>query len=150
MSDGEPVMQPNFENELYGDFHATYEVRRFGALTKGTHGRPGQLTLGLGVGYWLLVGENDPDTITDPDELNRVRCVVRRPERKAIATRWLLPDKHGPLYYYQKLMLNIPWRDPTPSVCASCNCCFLFLTRQTSNHTTSSYHVFSYAGLHHI
>ena len=40
-----------------------------------------------------------------------MRCVTARAQRQAIATRWLLPDKHGPLYYYQKLMLDVPWRD---------------------------------------
>lgn len=31
-----------------------------------------------------------------------------------MSTAWRLPDKHGELYYYQKLLLNVPWRQCRP------------------------------------
>ena len=38
----------------------------------------------------------------DVDARGRVRCVTARATPQAIATRWLLPCKHEPLYYYQR------------------------------------------------
>lgn len=99
-----------FEEMLYPDFHAEYECRRHSKLTKA------QITAGEGQlgGWWLLQGEPDPKEL-EGDECGRIRCVVKRHERKVIATAWRLPDRHGPLYYYQKLLLNVTWRDPTPT-----------------------------------
>lgn len=97
-----------FEPMLYGDFHSRYEVRRHDKLTKS------QLERGHGFGWWLLLGEPSLDELSEEDT-KKVRCVVERPEPKAIAVAWRLPDKHGPLYFYQKLMLNCPWRDCTPT-----------------------------------
>jgi len=53
----------------------------------------------------------------DATEAAKVRVVTERPpgDELAVATTWRLPSDHGDLYYYQKLMLNTPWRDPTPS-----------------------------------
>ena len=38
---------------------------------------------------------------------------------RPIAYDWRLPDRHGNLYYYQKLLLNIPFRDETPTALVS-------------------------------
>jgi len=105
-----------FENMLYGDFHSSYEKRKFKNLTQQ------QLGAGHGVGFWLFVGQGAAnrtevellDPFTNPERTSLL-CVVKRSEQHAVATAWRLPDQHGAAYYYHKLMLNTPWQKWSPA-----------------------------------
>ena len=103
-----------FDNMLYPDFHSKYEWRKFKKLTQAQR-NAGEGNVG---GFWRLDGEPALDGLDDDDDAvekyKDVRCVVERREERAVAVVWRLPDQHGPLFYYQKLLLNVPWRDATP------------------------------------
>ena len=44
-----------------------------------------------------------------------VPCVARSNATRPVAADWLLPDKHGDEYYYQQLLMKVPFRSSAPS-----------------------------------
>ena len=42
------------------------------------------------------------------------KWVVARESVRPVWYDWMLPSKHGTLYFYQRLLLRTPWRDSTP------------------------------------
>ena len=68
--------------------------------------------------YWRCTDAGKP--IGDPDDpQTNDMYAIKKTEVRPIAYDWRLPDRHGNLYYYQKLLLNIPFRDETPTALVS-------------------------------
>ena len=48
------------------------------------------------------------------------KFVVQRSTLKPVWYDWRVPSRHGPLYYYQQLVLRTAFRDSTPSALIRC------------------------------
>ena len=96
---------PDFCSMTYPDFHSKYKTVRAKALTA--------TRLEQNNMCWRSI--NQPALTPDEKPHLDDRYVVARAETVPIAYDWRLPDRHGPLYFYQKLVLNRPFRDSTPS-----------------------------------
>ena len=83
----------NFEELTYPDFHRHFNVCRFSDLTQRAR------TSGA---YWPL------------DEAS-ARYVELRPTARPVWWDWLLPGRHYNRFYYQLLLLRVPFRECVPS-----------------------------------
>ena len=68
--------------------------------------------------YWRCTDAGKPIGDHDDPQTNDIYA-FKKTEVRPIAYDWRLPDRHGNLYYYQKLLLNIPFRDETPTALVS-------------------------------
>ena len=102
--------QPDFENMKYPDFHRHYTVEKFKNISA-TMLKAGKYWRQLNQADDSEYDDHEPDSPAHPESYWVVPRITLRP----VIYDFKLPDKHGMEYYYQKLLLNIPFRDATPS-----------------------------------
>ena len=99
----------DFDNMLYPDFHRQYEQKTWKSMSKSERERAERAT--------ELPHESALEFIDDPttgEPHENSKWTVRRTHEMPVWWDWLLPSTHGDHYFYQKLLLVEPWRDPTP------------------------------------
>ena len=96
---------PDFEQMLYRSFHENYEVMPIRSLTDVQRN---------GTAWWVCVPL--PSEVGDAALMQYAagRCVVPRAHPRITYYDWLLPSKHQEHYFYQRLLLQVTWRDATP------------------------------------
>ena len=99
----------DFDNMLYPDFHRQYEQKTWKNMSNSEHECAERAT--------ELPHESALEFIDDPttgEPHDNSKWTVRRTHEMPVWWDWLLPSTHGDHYFYQKLLLVEPWRDPTP------------------------------------
>ena len=99
-----------WETMRYPDFHRMY-----------------RMMLGKNIGktdiknnrYYACTDRGTPvvneDEGIEPSAMYCVPCVARSNATRPVVVDWLLPNLHGDEYYYQQLLLKIPFRSAAPS-----------------------------------
>ena len=103
----------DFGAMLYPEFHRAFEVKKWRDMTAGQRDRSD-----VAMRCIALPGEDETTMLVD-DALAggphaHSRWVVARESVRPVWYDWMLPSKHGTLYFYQRLLLRTPWRDSTP------------------------------------
>ena len=103
----------DFGAMLYPEFHRAFEVKKWRDMTAGQRDRSN-----VEMRCIALPGEDEGAMLVDdalaggPHEHSK--WVVARESVRPVWYDWMLPSKHGTLYFYQRLLLRTPWRDSTP------------------------------------
>ena len=107
---GQRIVEPSWENMLYPYCHRKYKFVRFKDITqaKKDTGR-----------YWRCIDQpGDNNLGLNADDENNYHpmslWVIERQDVSPVYYDWRLPNLHGEQYYYQKLLLTVPFRDETP------------------------------------
>ena len=103
----------DFSAMLYPEFHRAFEVKKWRDMSAGQRDRST-----VEMRCIALPGE-DGDTMPVDDASTgepheHSKWVVARESVRPVWYDWMLPSKHGTLYFYQRLLLKTPWRDSTP------------------------------------
>ena len=97
----------NFEEMLYPDYHRHYE------RIKGTNLKKKANLVESGE-FYVNYGQEPPDDVEEEIH-DEMYYTIARTTRMPVSWDWLLPNKHGLLYYYQRLLLATPFRCALPS-----------------------------------
>lgn len=99
------VLTIDFESKYYAEFHREFERVSGKELKKEkTHCDNGSYHLNRGQ---TPIG---PSVIDDA-----CYYTIKRQTNMPVSWDWLLPDKHGLLYYYQRLLLGTSFRSANPT-----------------------------------
>ena len=103
----------NFSDMLYPEFHRAFEVKKWRDMSAGQRERTSSEMRCI-----LLPGEHEGampvDDVLTGEPHAHSKWVVARESRRPVWYDWMLPSKHGALYFYQRLLLRTPWRDSLP------------------------------------
>ena len=105
------VDEIDFEAMKYPAFHRCYEVKQWKDLTTAQRNDDASWRC-IALPNEEELEFNDDETTGEPHDNSK--WVVPRTHEVPIWWDWMLPSKHADLYFYQKLLLNVPWRDATP------------------------------------
>ena len=108
-SDDDAESLNGWEDMKYPDFHRRYKVKRGKDLSK-TEITNKTYAACTQRGEPLVANSSD----IDPTALYCVPVYARSDATRPVIVDWLLPDKHGDQYFYQLLLLNVPFRSEMP------------------------------------